>query len=91
MKLIDGWRQQALRLWSVRISALGSLLWGAVAAFPDQMLALWNMMPGEVRGFVPERAGTWVGFALFALVILVRLVPQPKAQAAAQGASDGSR
>lgn len=69
------WRE-ASRWWSLRVSALGSLLFAAMSLIPDQLLALWNMMPSEVRAHVPARAGSWIGLALFLLVAVVRLIPQ---------------
>ena len=75
MTLIPDWRD-AWRLWSARLSALGTLLYGAALAWPDGALMLWNMMPAEVRAFVPEPIGTVVAFLLFAAVLVARLIPQ---------------
>jgi len=74
MTRID-WRE-ASRWWSVRVSALGSILYAAMILMPDQLLALWNMMPSEVRAALPARAGDWLGMILFVLVIVARLLPQ---------------
>ena len=79
MTRID-WRE-ASRWWSVRVSALGSLLFAALSLMPDQLLALWNMMPGEVRAMLPARAADWLGMILFILVIVARLLPQRPAGA----------
>lgn len=69
------WRE-ASRWWSLRVSAIGSLLFAAMTLMPDQLLALWNMMPAEVRAHVPARAGSWIGMILFLLVVVARLIPQ---------------
>ncbi|GAA3708611.1 hypothetical protein GCM10022268_17410 [Sphingomonas cynarae] len=74
MKSID-WRE-ASRWWSLRVSALGSILFAAMTLLPDQLLALWNMMPAEIRAHVPARAGNLVSMALFLLVMIARLIPQ---------------
>jgi lysozyme len=74
MTRID-WRE-ASRWWSVRVSAFGSILYAAMLLMPDQLLALWNMMPAEVRTALPARAGDWLGMILFVLVIVARLLPQ---------------
>ena len=84
MTLLPDWRQ-AWRWWSVRLSALGTILYAAALAFPQWPLELWNMMPGEVRGFMPQNFATWISFALFLGVVFARLMPQPKAEAKAQG------
>ncbi len=73
------WRE-ASRWWSLRVSAIGSLLFAAMSLIPDQLLALWNMMPSEVRAHVPARAGSWIGMILFLLVVVVRLIPQRPAK-----------
>ncbi|RSU46356.1 glycoside hydrolase family protein [Sphingomonas sp. S-NIH.Pt15_0812] len=78
MTQID-WRE-ASRWWSVRVSALGSLLYAAMLLMPDQLLGLWNMMPAEVRTLLPARAGNWLGMILFALVIVARVLPQRSAR-----------
>ena len=79
MTRID-WRE-ASRWWSLRVSALGSILFAGLALIPDQLLALWNLMPAEVRAHVPARAGNLIGMALFLLVIVARLIPQRPAGA----------
>lgn len=61
MKLIDDWRAQLNKLWSVRIAILTALL-----ASADQILAAFNL-------FIPP---VWYG-VLSLLVIVARLVYQP--------------
>jgi len=74
MKSID-WRE-ASRWWSLHVSAVGSVLFAAMTLLPDQLLALWNLMPTEVRAHVPARLGDMIGMALFMLVMVVRVIPQ---------------
>jgi hypothetical protein len=69
------WRH-AWRWWSVRVSALGSILMAAAIAAPDQLLLLWNMLPLELRARMPEHVGLLISLGLFLLVIVVRMVPQ---------------
>lgn len=87
MKLIDGWRQ-AWRLWSVRVSALGTLLMGLVALAPDALTQAWNMLPDDLKALLPEPVGKAVPFVLFAAALIARLVPQPRAAAKMQEATD---
>ncbi|MBM7407045.1 MULTISPECIES: hypothetical protein [Sphingomonas] len=77
MKTID-WRQ-ARRWWSVRVSALGSLLFALLTAFPDQALALWANLPAEIRERLPDNLERAIGAALFAVVLVVRVIPQEEA------------
>lgn len=76
--LIANWRE-ASRWWSMRVSALGSLLFAAMGLMPDQLLTLWNMMPAEIRDHVPSRAASWIGVILFVLVAVTRVLPQKPA------------
>jgi hypothetical protein len=77
MKTID-WRQ-ARRWWSVRVSALGSLLFALLTAFPDQALAFWNGVPAEIRERIPDNLEHAITAGLFAAVLIVRLIPQEQA------------
>ncbi|RSV15204.1 hypothetical protein CA235_09725 [Sphingomonas sp. ABOLF] len=77
MKIID-WRQ-VWRWWSVRVSALGALLFALLTAFPDQALALWMNLPAEIRGRIPDNVEHAITAALFAAVMIVRLIPQGEA------------
>jgi hypothetical protein len=81
MKLTANWRQ-AWRWWFVRVSALGSLLFTLLLAFPDQVLALWMDLPAEIRARVPANLEHAVTAALFAAVMFMRPIPQ-------EGSTDG--
>ena len=64
--LIAEWRS-AHRFWSVRLSALGLAL-----------MTAWPLIPPELRAMLPYQQH--IALAMFALVILSRLVAQePKA------------
>jgi len=62
MKLIDGWRAELNRLWSVRVAIFTALL-----ASADQILALFNV-------FIPPL----VYAVLSMLVVLARIAAQSK-------------
>jgi|LUMV01.1.fsa_nt_gb hypothetical protein len=68
MKLIEEWRQ-AWRYTSVWASGAGI-----------GVLTVWNMMPTAVRDRVPDLIEAVVGGALWALVVLTRVIAQPKAR-----------
>ncbi|MFZ3485178.1 hypothetical protein [Sphingomonas sp. 3-13AW] len=69
------WRQ-VRRWWSVRVSALGALLFALLTAFPDQALALWMDLPAGIRAWIPDNIERAIGAALFAAVLVARLIPQ---------------
>lgn len=70
MKLIAEWRFKLNKLWSVRFAIIGMLL-----AAADQMLAAFQM-------FIPP----WAYGLLMLLVIVARMVYQPKAENGTAGA-----
>ena len=68
--------RDASRWWSMRLSLLGVLIQLLALVPAESMLGLWNMMPGEVRALVPVHLATWIGLALFAAVLVARVIPQ---------------
>lgn len=77
MKLIDEARQW-WKLWSVRLNGIGLALLTWLALDPVALLAVWNMMPADVRGRLPGSAAALIGAVLFGLSMIARLVRQPK-------------
>lgn len=77
MKFIQDARQW-WRLWSIRLNAIGLSILAYVQIDPVGALAVWNMMPGEVRHVLPANIVTLIGLAFFALSMIARLVVQPK-------------
>lgn len=78
MKLIEDWARKWWRLWSVRLNALGLAILGWVQFDPVGALAVWNMLPPDVRGVLPQNFVTIAGMTLFGLSMLARVVAQPK-------------
>jgi hypothetical protein len=64
------------RFWSVRLSAVGAVLIGALAAWPDWVIELWALMPVEVQALIPPRLMPLLGIGIYALTIVARLVRQ---------------
>ena len=77
MKFIQDARQW-WRFWSIRLNAIGLSILAYVQIDPVGALAVWNMMPGEVRHVLPANIVTLIGLAFFALSMIARLVVQPK-------------
>lgn len=73
IKLIEEWRS-AWRWWSMRLAAVGSIAVAYVLAYPDILLSTLNALPPEMRAVFPPA----IGFVLFALVSIARLVKQGK-------------
>jgi hypothetical protein len=65
MKLIDGWYKKIHKLWTTRLALIGSAMGLASEALP------------QLQGMLPER---WY-IGLFVLILIARLVAQPKTNA----------
>lgn len=72
--LIDNWRRQWWRLWSVRLQAIGLFL----LAWANLPLELWGMMPGEVKRLLPGNVATILSSAFFAAALVARFVKQQR-------------
>lgn len=73
VRLIEDVRH-AWRLWSVRVSAIGAILFAVLTAAPDQALALWQALPPEVQDLVPN--ARQLGLALLTASAIARVVRQ---------------
>ena len=69
------------RLASIRLNAIGAALLAWVTFDPVSVLAVWNMMPANLRGVIPANAFQFIALILFGLGMLARFVRQPKVQA----------
>lgn len=74
---IEKWRT-AHKLWSLRLSAFGTLLMTALTIWPDRIVQLWLMMPVEVRGLLPEQIVTIIAAVIFLLSAVSRIIKQTK-------------
>lgn len=81
MKLITNWRQ-SWRLWSVRVSAIGAMLFAFLLAAPDQVLAVWQALPTDIQALIPNAKE--IGLALTVAAIAARVLRQ-------KGAGDGDQ
>ncbi|MGH6659728.1 MAG: hypothetical protein ACREBP_01015 [Sphingomicrobium sp.] len=75
--LVDNWRH-AWRWWSLRFNALGLLILSFVSFDPVGALGVWNMMPPEVRAYLPHNFVLWVGGIFMFLSMLARVTKQKK-------------
>lgn len=74
---IEQWRQW-YKLWSVRLSAFGTVLMTALTVWPDRVFQIWLMMPPEVRRLMPEQVVTGIAALIFLLTAVSRLIKQKK-------------
>lgn len=75
VELIAEWRL-FLKFWSVRLSLIGSALLSAFFVFPDAMVHVWNMIPVELKAYIPAECAKWIPVALIVSGVLARIVKQ---------------
>lgn len=79
---IEGWSERILGAWSSRFQMGGILsLIASLPIDPTTGLSLWNMMPREVRGLLPDEILYPVSVTLFVLAWLSAGPKQPKLRA----------
>ena len=69
VRLIDNWRAEIRRLWSIRVAVAGVVFWGAVSA-------LWAMWPAFVD-WLPLWAYAVGGVLMSVALALARVLKQP--------------
>lgn len=80
LKLIDCW-QNFWRFWSIRFTALGSLLLGYIAAVPDALSMAWSALPDDAKTFIPPNYLMYISLALFVIGMFSRIIKQEKLNA----------
>jgi hypothetical protein len=79
MKLIECW-SDAWKLWSVRLSALGTLLSTVALAVPDFIYAAWQSLPDEITDRLPANYTMIVPLVLFVATMVARVIAQKNAR-----------
>jgi len=64
------------REWSTWLLALGSGFVTFVQAFPGEAAALWNMIPADMRGRVPDKVALGIASAMMLAALLAKHVAQ---------------
>ena len=77
LKLIEQWRL-FWRMWSIRFTALGTILLGWITASPDIILNAWLSLPDEIKSYLPQEYLMYITIALFILGMVSRIIKQDK-------------
>lgn len=76
-KMICTWTE-AYTYWSIKLSAFGTLVFGLLAMWPDGALYAWQMMPYEVKAWLPDNLTAFAAAVIFGLTMLSRVYKQSK-------------
>ncbi|MBE5254530.1 hypothetical protein [Mixta mediterraneensis] len=66
------------KAWSVWLASLGSALSAWVQSFPDAALNGWNMLPPDIKSFLPQNYLGMIGAFMVAMAVISQFVRQKK-------------
>nr|UVX85381.1 MAG: hypothetical protein [Bacteriophage sp.] len=75
VQLVSEWKQ-AHKLWSMRLAAIGATLTSILIASPDAALYAWNLLPSDLKAYIPEKYTPLIGVGIFILSMFARLIKQ---------------
>lgn len=76
MKLIDNWKQ-AWKLKSVQVGAISAFFY-ALILFSEQFVQVWNIIPQDLKTYIPVQWQEYVGCFVGVAMVLARLKKQPE-------------
>ncbi len=76
MKLIDNWKQ-AWKLKSVQVGAISTFFY-ALILFSEQFVQVWNIIPQDLKAYIPAQWQEYVGCFVGVAMVLARLKKQPE-------------
>ena len=76
MKLIDNWKQ-AWKLKSVQVAAISAFFY-ALILFSEQFVQVWNIIPQDLKAYIPAQWQEYVGCFVGVAMVLARLKKQPE-------------
>lgn len=76
--LIDNFKKDWWKLWSVRLNLIGATMLSAFMVWPDMLLGLWNSLPGELKLFIPSRLLVALPLMFFLAATVARFIKQDK-------------
>ena len=81
---IPQWRS-FWRMWSLRFTTLGTILLSWISASPEIITSSWNLLPNEMKQYIPEQYLMYITITLFILGMVSRIVKQEKLSKADDG------
>ena len=75
MKLINDWKDW-WRWWSLRLTALGTMVSGYLIANPDIAVTMWMSMPEDIRSYMPAQYMPAIGLVIVGVGQVARFLKQ---------------
>ncbi len=75
--LISNWKD-AWRMWSIRLSVLGTAVLIFFEGFPDVAIHIWASIPDDLKSALPPGFARYFGLGLIVASIIARVIKQRK-------------
>ena len=66
------------KTWSVWLTSLGSAISAWVQSFPDAALNAWNILPPDIKSFLPQQYLGYIGAFMVAMGVIAQFIRQRK-------------
>jgi Ca2+/Na+ antiporter len=66
------------KAWSVWLASIGSALSAWVQSFPDAAMNGWNMLPPDIKSFLPQNYLGLIGAFMVAMAVMSQFIRQHK-------------
>lgn len=66
------------KAWSVWLGGVGAVVGAALLQFPDAALNAWNMLPPDLKSFIPPHILSYISPVLMGMAVAAQYVRQPK-------------
>lgn len=66
------------KAWSVWLASAGSALSAWVQSFPDAAMSAWNMLPPDIKSFLPQNYLGMIGAFMVAMAVVSQFLRQRK-------------
>lgn len=73
--LIPNWKD-AWRMWSIRLSIMGTAVLIFFEGFPDVAIHIWTSIPDDLKSVLPVEFARYTGYGLIAASWLSRIIRQ---------------
>lgn len=64
------------KAWSVWLTTIGTFLGVWLASAPDNLIAIWNMLPADIKSQLPVNFAQYVSYTLIALGVASQFIRQ---------------
>jgi len=64
------------KAWSVWLASVGSAISAWVQSFPDAAMNAWNMLPPDIKSFLPQNYLGLIGAFMVAMAVISQFIRQ---------------